>query len=71
MDLHWGVIHFSIIWEPTWEDVSTGWGKSSGFGGKGVTKTMGSSLLGWNSPVHAQRCQILPRIGAASLLWSY
>ena len=46
MDLLWGrVIHSAFIWVPTWEDVSTSLGKSSGLGGRGVTNTMGSSLF--------------------------
>ena len=34
----------------TWDDVSTGWGKSSGLVGKGVTRTMGSHLFGVELP---------------------
>ena len=35
---------------PTWENVSTGLGKSSSFGGGGVAKTTGSSLFGVELP---------------------
>ena len=35
---------------PTWEDVSTGLGKSSGLGGRSVPKSMGSSLFGVELP---------------------
>ena len=34
----------------TWDDVSTGWQKSSGLVGKDVTRTMGSSLFGVEFP---------------------
>ena len=35
---------------PTWDAVSTGWGKSSGLVGRGVTRTTGSHLLGVELP---------------------
>ena len=54
----------------TWDDVSTGWGKSSSLVGRGVTRTMGSSFFGCNSLMHVQMCPILPGIGASSLPWS-
>ena len=34
----------------TWDDVSTGWGKSSSLVGRGVTRTIGSSLFGVEFP---------------------
>ena len=34
----------------TWEDVPTGWGKSSGLVGRGVTRMIGSSLFGVEFP---------------------
>ena len=34
----------------TWDDMSTGWGKSSGLVGKGVTRTIGSCLFGVELP---------------------
>ena len=46
MNLLWGgVIHFPSSGVPTWEDVSTSLGKSSGLGGRNVTQTTGSSLF--------------------------
>ena len=34
----------------TWDNVSTGWGKSSGFEGRGVTRTICSNLFGVEFP---------------------
>ena len=34
----------------TWDDVSTGWGKSSGLVGRSMTRTMGSNLFGVEFP---------------------